>query len=164
LHLVFDLDEVFVLQHYYEYIFGELDDEGWRTEVRDAIETPAEKAEREANEAASDKELIRKSAIDLERLNARRRARPTMGSNNETLKKEYAAVSEKLRETLSGLPADIEPAKARGDKVKAAKVEQIDALGFAKDDFEVSLGEGTELSEEQMGLKMPPAPPKRRKT
>lgn len=159
LHVVLDLDEVFVLQTYYEEIYAGLDDADWRREARDAIETPAEKAAREAQEAAADAELIKNARADMARLDARRQSGKAMGVD-ATLQ-DFENAAEKLKSALDGLPAAIDPQARAGEKVRR---EKINIPGFAEDGFEVNIGESQVPDDEQMGLKMPPDIVRKRKT
>jgi len=162
LHTVIDLDEVFVLQTYYEEMYEGLDDADWRKEARDAIETPEERAAREAREAASDRELLQSARADMKRLEALRRKDGKVSS--EAIAKDFENAAEKLKNALDGLPATIDPQRRAGEKVVGPRREKINMPGFAEDAFEVSLGEAEIPEDQQMGLKMPPAPPKKRRT
>jgi hypothetical protein len=159
---VFDLDEGFVLQHYYEHHFEGLDDAEWRREVQETIETPEEREARLRAEAAADRELLRRAAADRELL--KRRPRPaTMGSEiAQEPAPELPSADDRLRAALASMPASIEPAKAPGDRLRA-RVEQIKQAGFAEDAFEVRLGEAPPPEDIEMGVKMPPAAPKKRR-
>ncbi len=162
---VFELDEVFVLQHHYEHHFETFDDQEWRKEVQDTLETPEERRQRIADEAASDKELIRRAMQDRQLLDSRRKqGGPTMGSEiaSEPSKELEVSADERLRQALGSMPTTIEPAKKPGDKVQP-RVEQIDMPGFAPDAFEVKLGEAPIDDDIPMGLNMPPAAPKKRR-
>jgi hypothetical protein len=149
LHEVFDLDEVFVLQSYYESYFEKMEEEEWRKEVREALETPDEKQAREASEAMEDFELLRKAAQDLERLEARRKKEPkTMTAVHEEAMKDFANTAEKLKSALSGLPGAIEAAKRPGERIKPKLFE-------TEDPGEVTLGEDFPQKDEEMVLRAP---------
>jgi glucan phosphorylase len=164
LHQVFDLDESFVLQHYYEHTFGELEDADWRREAQEAIETPEERQARLAREAIEDAELLRKAAADRHRLEERQKKAPiSMSKVVDDVKREFEDAADKLQKALGDLPTHIAPAKKVGERVKAAKADQVNMPGFAEDAF-VRLSEDPLPDDDTpMGLNMPPAPPKRRK-
>lgn len=163
---VYDLDDVFVWTHYYEHHFEEMEDDEWKTQVRDAIETPEEKVAREAREAAEDDELLRKAREDRARLKAPRKGPPSMGEEiaKEPSKDLAPSAEERLRKALESMPGRIEPAPHPGAKAKPVveRKEQVNLPGFAEDSFEVKLGEAPKDEDIEMGVKMPPAPPKKR--
>lgn len=163
---VYDLDEVFVWTHYYEYHFEALDDDDYRKEVRDATETPEERAAREAREIAEDQELLQKAMADRARLLTKKKGPPAMGEVATEPSKELApSAEERLRKALESMPSRIAPAPHPGAKAKPVveRKEQVNLEGFAPDAFEVKLGEAPSEDDIEMGVKMPPAPPKKRR-
>lgn len=162
LHEVFDLPEDFILQHYYEHHYEGLDDDEWRQEVLDAVETPAERAARLQAEAAADVNLLKKARDDRARIAKLRQDRKQ--AEADRVRRDFEAGQKDFEEVLSALPSRIAPAEAPGAKVKpiveAPVVEQSEVLPEALPDLEFRLGEG---ADEALGIPEPPPMPRRRR-
>lgn len=166
LHQVFELPEEFVLQHYYEHHYESLDDEDWRQEVLETVETPAERAARLQAEAEADVNLMKRAREDRARIAKIRQERKD--AEADRVRKDFEEAQKQFSEILAGLPASILPAEKPGAKVKAATpapeaaeatvMEPVIPEGIP--DLEFKLGEGGETP---LGIPEPPAPPKRRR-
>lgn len=157
LHLVADLDEAFVLQHYYEHVFESLDETDWRREAREAVETPAEREARLAAELIEDAEFLQKAAKGRRDYEAQRK-KPSIGMGAAELKKGFEDAAAKLQDALGDLPTHIAPATKRGEKIQALDKDAVNIPGFAADAF-VRLSElpSDEDDDRPMGMAPPPA-------
>jgi hypothetical protein len=102
---VLDLPIPFVLQHFYEDLYGGLEQEKLNEIIRDAVESHAEREERLRQEAAADAQLIEAARRDMARmvaqLEARKRRAP---AKPEESQKAYEGLAKKLDGILSAAP------------------------------------------------------------
>jgi hypothetical protein len=165
LHLVPDLDEAYVLQHYYEHAYEQMEDEEWRKEALEAVETPEERDARIQREKLNDAEFLRRVAADRAKRAAKKNRQPGMADSDE-IKQEYESAADRLKSALEGLPAAIEMVKKTGDKIKPIPVTRFDSeqpMTPPEDDGFKMGGDVFPADNDAMGLADPPPLPRRRR-
>lgn len=108
---VLELPMPFVLQHFYEEYYRNMDANELREKIRDAIESPEERLERERREKAADTRIAALAKADFARIQERLQKRKAGAkTSTEQVKKDFEEAGKKLDGMLAAVPQTLDGA------------------------------------------------------